>query len=140
VPKWHTKRDREVSIKTFVIDVCTPPNISPGRFGSPQSIDAFDQSFNPRHVLSPTYLYEFIKTNIRWLLEMNNHSAEFGALLYEHIGRIIMAFDGVEKHTFDLAEELQQVRSSSSSTTHELEFQEWIEKAKQRRCKFGLPI
>jgi hypothetical protein len=140
VSKWQAQRDREISIKTFVIDVCTPPNISPGRFGDPQSIDTFDQSFNPRHVLSPTYLYDFIKTNISWLLELNDHSVEFGALLYEHIGRIIMAFDGIEKHTFDLAEELQQVRRLNRSSIDEVEFREWIDKAKQKRRKCGLPI
>ena len=140
VPKWHAQRDREVSIKTFIIDVCTPPSISPGRFGAPQSADTFDQSFNPNHVLSPTYLYEFIKANVRWLLDMGQHSSEFGAILYEHIGRVTMAFDGLEKHTFDLAEELKRLRFRDGFSGNELEFQKWREGAKLKRCRLGLPI
>lgn len=140
VPKWHAQRDRELSIKTFIIDVCTPPNISPGRFGDPQSLDTFDQSFNPKHVLSPSYLYEFIKTNVRWLLEMSHHSSEFGSILYEHIGRIVMAFDGEERYTIDLAEELQDVQFSDGFSGSEAEFVKWKEGAKSKRMNLGLPI
>ena len=140
VPRWHAQRDREVSIKTFIIDICTPPSISPGRFGSPQSVDTFSESFNPNHVLSPTYLYEFIKSNVRWLLDMSHHSSEFGAILYEHIGRIVMAFDGVEKHSFDLAEELNGLRYDGSLSGSEEDFDKWKCEAKNKRCKYGLPI
>ena len=71
---------------------------------------------------------------------MSHHSAEFGAILYEHVGRIIMAFDGEEKHVLDLAEELQEIEPPDEFSASEIGFIEWRKLAKKQRLKLGLPI
>jgi hypothetical protein len=129
---------KKLTIKNFIIDVFTPTNMSSDRFGEPQSVHPDDYSFNPKHVLSPHYLFEFIKSNMRWLLDMNSDSCDYGALLYDHIGSIVLAFDGIKRSVFDLDEALRLIDATRAFGANQSHFETWRERTLATRQDLGL--
>ncbi|RDW85959.1 hypothetical protein BP5796_04284 [Coleophoma crateriformis] len=109
---WWTAAGREAEHKLFImrqleVNIMTPPGLLPESSGPPQS------SGNPHRgknkdatVLSPMYLFDFIRQYFWTLLNMQNNWANYGHLLYENIGRIVFKLDGEVKSDIDMAEVL----------------------------------
>jgi hypothetical protein len=133
----------------LMIDVQTPSNIAPEWFISRPVSSGLSRSRNkaskeiPNPILAPRYLFGFIKGNIGTLLYMEYYGAEYGDILFTHLGRIDVTLDGQETLSLDLASLLQSLNPEYSvATTSQRErregFLDWRPRAMAARKKCGL--
>ncbi|RDW74856.1 hypothetical protein BP6252_05998 [Coleophoma cylindrospora] len=149
---WWKATGKEDEQKRFIIrqlevNIMTPPGIQPESFGPPQS------SGNPHRgknktamVLSPMYLFDFIRQYIWILLNMQNNWANYGHLLYENVGRIVFKLDGEVKSDVDVAEVLHKLNNTcpddASLSRRQLAeaFQDWKPRVMAKRKSLGLSV
>ena len=127
--RQNEKEDRNISVRTLIIDVQTPPGISETRFGPPRSASPSTRHRDAESVLDPLYLAGFIIQEIHLLLEMNSHTAEYGAILYEHLDTIIVEQDGVGVSEHDIARQFDALYSD-----------DWKREAREKRVTRGLKV
>jgi len=143
------KMDRRISIKELVIDVRTP-NVPPSKI-YPKGLNRgrkredFREKHGPEFILNPDYVLGYIRSDIDLLLKMCYHTAEFGGLLYERIGRTKVLMDGQLREEWDLAQELVDLQFSDSFGRFPRErreeiFNTWKQSAFQTRKDLDLPV
>jgi hypothetical protein len=141
--------DQGYSIRTLVINVETPPGIDPSRFGPPLTSHSFGrrrrEGETQPNVVDPKYLVKFIQTEIQGLLCMGYHTAEYGDILHENIGSIVIKLDGETHFNQDLWEVLKDLSPTYDGATFSKHqrvkgFQDWKPRAIAKRSRRGLNI
>lgn len=134
-------------INSLVINIKTPPGIDPSRFGKPltgySSRRRTGVVDTQGHVLEPKYLLDFIRNEISSLLCMSYHTAEYGDILYKHIGKIIIELDGETEIIQNLSKILKELKpnfddASTSQKPRVQAFHDWKARAMARRSRLGL--
>jgi len=143
------KKYKYFTIKTLDIDVITPDQSTPyleTGYGLPRLISPRD--LPRKDTKADEYacgLCSLMRNRIYSLLYMGYHTAEYGTLLYERIGKIRILLDGEVEQEWDIAEELKRLTFNNSFSNVSREqrpqvFEDWKKKAHDLRVKLGLPV
>ena len=109
--------NKDVTIDTLTINFSTPEDPScvksvPELYRHPSLAGTGEGT-----AVSPKYLANFVAGFVRSLLVMGYHSAQFGAILHERIGRIVILVDGKLEREFNLGAELQALNYTDPIST-----------------------
>lgn len=143
------KTDSRISIKNLDIEVLSP-DVSPEKL-------AYDNEFPDNRykrrvdsfkgglIVHPKMLMKLLRQFLGYLLGMSYHQAEYGAILYERIGKIRMILDGEVLQEFDLAERLRGCLFTDSfgnvsRANRDSTFKMWKANAYRTRIELGLPV
>lgn len=155
-PFWRSAEDEteDFVVEDLIIDVQTPPKIPPQHFLSQPLSNSLRQSRfyeTPTEeinspVLGPLYLFNFMKGEIGSLLVMDYHTAQYGDILYYHLGRVEITLDGKDderRKKWDLALVLQLLdpQYTYATTSQQMRrdgFLDWKPRAMAARKKSGL--
>ncbi|KAF2798874.1 hypothetical protein K505DRAFT_321589 [Melanomma pulvis-pyrius CBS 109.77] len=136
-------KDRNVTIKTLEINIETPSDVAPSRFMPPKSGHRRRKSEDDEPddaVLDPEYFIDFVTRNVRWMLKMDYHSANYGKIFYEYMDRIIVRRDGEVELECDLAERFRDLKFTDSFWRNQIQFDRWKEQATKKRRAWGLRV
>lgn len=135
---------RNVTLKTLDINVETPSDVDPSRFMPPKSgghrrrQSEDDEPVDP--VLDPKYFTEFVTSDVRWMLTMDYHAADYGKIFYEYMDRIIVRRDGEVEMEWDLAEHFRDVKFTDSFRRNQEQFDHWKRQTTKKRMAWGLRV
>jgi hypothetical protein len=90
-------------------------------------------------------LLEFLWVYLQALLGMSYHTAQYGAFLFERLGKIRMILDGEILHEVDLAERLRDCHFRESfgdipREDRQSYFEKWKSNAYAKRVELELPV
>ena len=131
---------KHITAKRINIDIQTPPDVSPERFGRPANgYPRRRRKEEPKTVLDPDYLAGFVRGNLGGLMVgLNYEWFNYGQILYEHLDEIVLCKDGVEIERWDVAERLKNVVPESHLSREKLA--EYKEEAWALRRARGLKV
>jgi hypothetical protein len=144
--------DKNISVRELVIDV-QPHDVSIIKIpagehcahGESKQYIRENGSSGSRLLHGPEFILNVVLGNIGILLKMSYHTASWGGLLYERIGKIKVLLDGELRKEWDLAKELSAVEFDNSFGYYPPEqrpeiFRKWKLKAYRTRIELGLPV
>jgi len=132
---------RHIVVKTLDINIETPPDVDPARFGPPKSGYGGRQSHREMHVLDPAYLTAFVAGDISGLLRSGHHEwFRYGMILYEHVDSIVIRKDGEEMSRLDVAERLRDVGGFQERHISAQMLAEYKEGTWEKRRERGLRV
>jgi hypothetical protein len=92
------RNDKKISIKDIVIDVQSPnvsaAKILPGEHCTDQETKQYRNEKGPMSLRDAEYIVSDVLRNLEAVLGMSYHTASWGALIYERIGKIKVLLDG----------------------------------------------
>ncbi|KAH7071282.1 hypothetical protein BKA63DRAFT_70254 [Paraphoma chrysanthemicola] len=96
-PRGETRDEHahhHITVKTIDVNIETPTEVDPALFGLPWKLSS-SQRRNLGSVMSPSYLARFVASNMEELLGPGNHEwFRYGAVLFEHVDRVVVRLDG----------------------------------------------
>ena len=143
------RNDKKISIKEIVIDVQSPnvsaDKILPGEHCIDQESKQHQNEKGPMSLRDAKYILSDVLSDLESVLGMSYHTATWGVLIYERIGKIKVLLDGELRKEWDLAKELAAVKFNDSFGRYPREqrpevFRKWKLKAYRARIKLGLPV
>jgi hypothetical protein len=149
VGRRTSRNDEKISIKEIIIDVQSPDvsasEILPGEHCTDQESKQYRNQKGPMFLRDSEYILCFVLRELESVLLMSYHTAEWGGLIYERIGKIKVLLDGELRKEWDLAKELATVKFDDSFGNHPREkrpevFRRWKLNAYRTRVKTGLPV
>jgi hypothetical protein len=141
--RQEEEEHKQVTIRTLDINVEIPDNADRSHFNAPQTGN------NGRHrdnesaiepVLDPTYLAQFIMTNIRWMIFMGDSAEGYGKIFHEHLDEVIVRKGGEEMARWDIAGVFKDL-TAKDWYRHEREtIEQWKARTAEKRRERGLRV
>eukprot|EP01113_Clastostelium_recurvatum_P005462 TRINITY_DN12446_c0_g1_i1.p1 TRINITY_DN12446_c0_g1~~TRINITY_DN12446_c0_g1_i1.p1 ORF type:complete len:380 (+),score=34.50 TRINITY_DN12446_c0_g1_i1:27-1142(+) len=98
----------------------------------------------PSEVLHPMYLLHYLRDEIGTLLGMSYHTAHYGAMMYECVGKVDLYLDGSLDSTIDIDEHLLSFSEvgphQSFEKGRQAHFPTWRKNTLERRQELGLAL
>jgi hypothetical protein len=134
--------DRLINVKTIDINIETPLDVDPARFGYPRSggygIRDGDVSDS---VLSPVILAGFVKSDMTALLRGRDHEwFMYGQVLFEHVDTVVVRLDGQELARLDVAECFEHAEGFKEHYISKIALEEYKALVWELRKERGLKV
>jgi len=141
--RQDAEEHKHVTIKTLDINVEIPDNVDPSRFNAPQTGHygrRRDNESAGEPVLDPTYLAQFVITNIRWMIHMGDSAEGYGKIFHEHLDEVIVRKGGEEMARWEIARVFRDL-TAKDWYRHESEtIEQWKAQTAEKRRERGLRV